>query len=407
VTIRVAVSDGPARRVLEQFGSDWARNRGATLVVTSERPDILAFRPADLGKLVAEGALAPLPESLTAVGSFTGLARPYRSNLLRWGDTAFALPVIGDATLLIARSSAGPLPDNFPALLDRAKKLSDEGKSPCLPPIDDDDALDREFFTLAAGFVVDPYSPSTGAKKAEAGADIVPRFAFHFDTLTGEPLIAGPGFVAALQWLIDAQPYRGKSGFGKDGAVLGLATLKDLAALREAGRVAEFTVGPPPAGKTGELVPYLGPAGIVAGVTKSAQRPEAMVALLRHLCDSEASLEVVHSPSYGSAPYRPSQLGDRRDGWFNYGFDAAGTERLRSALGLVMEPRAVNAPVRLRVREQEKYRRVLLDAIRKAIATKADAKATLEAVATEWRKIDSRPADERLTEYLRSLNLRQ
>ncbi|MBX7105864.1 MAG: hypothetical protein K1X57_17400, partial [Gemmataceae bacterium] len=182
---------------------------------------------------------------------------------------------------------------------------------------------------------------------------------------------------------------------------------KDLAALREAGRVGEFTVGPPPAGKSGELVPYLGSTGVVAGVTKSAQRPEAMYSLLRHLCDSEASLEVVHSPSFGSAPYRPSQLGDRRDGWFNYGFDAAGTERLRNSLGLVMEPRAVNAPVRLRVREQDRYRRVLLDAIRKAIATKADPKATLEAVAAEWRTIDTRPADERLTEYLRSLNLRQ
>ncbi|MBX7104860.1 MAG: hypothetical protein K1X57_12315, partial [Gemmataceae bacterium] len=287
VTIRVAVADGPARRVFEQFGGDWARNRGAMLVVTNERPDILAFPPAELGKLVAEGALSPLPESLTSVGSFTGLARPYRSNLLRWGDTAFALPVIGDATLLISRTSAGPLPNSLPALLERARRLSDERKSPCLPPVDDDDSLDREFFTIAAGLVVEPYVPSTGAKKTDSGADIVPRFAFHFDTLTGEPLIAGPGFVAALQWLIDAQPYRGKSGFGKDGAELGFGTVKDLAALREAGRVGEFTVGPPPAGKSGELVPYLGSTGVVAGVTKSAQRPEAMYSLLRHLCDSE------------------------------------------------------------------------------------------------------------------------
>jgi hypothetical protein len=115
---------------------------------------------------------------------------------------------------------------------------------------------------------------------------------------------------------------------------------------------------------------------------------------------------LVHSPAYGCAPYRPSHFGDRSDGWFNFGFSAAATEQFRVSLAAVVEPRPVNAPVRLRLRDEAKYRQVLVQALRQAVESNADPKVALEDVARKWSAIDDRPVQQRLHEYLRSLSLK-
>lgn len=402
-TLRVSVRSSAARQVFQNAAQVWAGSQGARIEFADSDADVLTFEPHELGRLAAESALVPLPEAITAAGAWSSLARPYRSTLLRWGDTPLALPLLGDATLLLLRADVGAPPKTLAELLDRGRKLSAASGKPCLPSLTTDDDWEREFYTVAAAAGVTPFVPATTSKHATPDPTIAEKFSFHFDTATGEPRIASPGFVAGLQWLIDSQPLRGLERFAGETTRMGFASMADIAGLT---RRDGWQVAPPPAGASGEVIPYLGAGGVLAGVRAKSSKAELAFALLRHLSDSTVGLELVHSPAYGCAPYRPSHFGDRPDGWFNFGFSAAATEQFRVSLAAVVEPRPVNAPVRLRLRDEAKYRQVLVEALRKAVQSKADPKVALEDVARKWSAIDERPVQQRLHEYLRSLSLK-
>lgn len=407
-SVRIQSPAGTGRLILDRVAGAWARQHGVTLTFADDRPDVIAFEPADLGRLVAEDRIAPLPESVPASGLWASLARPYRAALLRWGDTAYALPVHADATLLFIRADVlqgGAVPSSFEELAALAERVTSDKKSPALTPMTDDDDRDREFFTVAAAFAVTPVTDTDGKSKKAAAGSLADKLGFHFDATTGRPRIAGPGFVAALRWLQKVQRLRGTVTFREGTPPLGFGTLRDLATLRNRNESDRYVVAAPPPGPAGERIPYFGPGGLIGAVARNASEPEAALALLKQLGDAETSLEVIHGTAFASAPFRPSHLSDRSEGWFNYGLDAAGTDRLRAALAAVTEPRVINAPLRLRVRFQDKYRSILLDGVREALESSADARKTLENVAAQWEAVDRRPEAERLAEYLRSLNL--
>jgi hypothetical protein len=140
-------------------------------------------------------------------------------------------------------------------------------------------------------------------------------------------------------------------------------------------------------------------------IAKACEHPAAAVALLMHLGSPTVSLEVVHDPVFGSAPFRLVHLNDHRDGWLNYGLDNAGTANLLEALRSVAEPRIVNPPMRLRTLDQRAYRTVLLDGVRRCLTSAGDAATTLAEVEKRWREMDAaRPIDHKAV-YLRSLTL--
>jgi ABC-type glycerol-3-phosphate transport system substrate-binding protein len=424
-TIQAVVPDGPAKLILERQGTAWAKSQGATLVVKARREsdavppgaDIVAFNPAEMGRLVADGSLTPLPTDVTNGAAWTMLSRPYQTKILGWGAATYALPLFGDATVVIYRADLFAAakrkpPETFAAYLDLAKQFAEERKQPSLPPLSSDDALDREFFTLAAAFAVPTLIDSDLKNRSANDPAIAKMYGFHFDVETGKPRLTEPGFIQALQWLQASQAYRAKDGtfvdaLANDHAVIGLGSLADLAALKPAEHPKRYAVAPIPAAANGEIVPYVGPGGVIAAIGKSATCPDAALALLKHLSDLPSGLEIVHSPEYGAAPYRAAHLSERADGWLNWGFDRTGTDALRTALAKATDPRVINAPIRLRVRDEAKYRRVLLDGLPEVLDKNADPTKTLQAIAEQWEKLDARPAEEKREEYLRSLNLKR
>jgi ABC-type glycerol-3-phosphate transport system substrate-binding protein len=419
------VPEGPAKLLVERQGTEWARNNGVTLVVNvrhvddavSNDTDIVVFNPAEMGRLVDAQTLAPLPDSVTSGASWTFLSRPYQTKLLGWGAATYALPLIGDATVLIYRADLFAAakrkpPANLAAFLELAKQFADERGQPSLPPLGSDDALDREFFSAAAAWAVPPLTDADLKNRSVNDPAVIKMYGFHFDVDTGKPRLTDPGFVHALEWLSKCQSYRATGGtlveaFKNDRAVFGLGSLGDVAALRPDEHPKRYAVATIPAAENGDFVPYIGPGGHIAAVCKSSKQPDAALALLLYLSDLSSGLEVVHSPEYGAAPYRAAQLTERADGWLNWGFDRAGTDALRNALAKVTDPRVINAPIRLRIRDEAKYRKILLDGIRHAIDKKSDVAATLQAIADQWEKLDPRPLPEKRDEYWRSLNLKR
>jgi ABC-type glycerol-3-phosphate transport system substrate-binding protein len=418
--LRVAGADGPAQLLLERHGRAWERASGATVERTAEAAtaDVVMFAPPQLGRLVADNRLRPLPRAVTESGRWGGFLRLYRNRLLLWGDAAYALPMLGDATVVIYRAdvyaAAGrPPPQSFPMMREQARQFAAERGRPSVPPLAGDDRLDREFYSAAAAFGVQPVAENELKDRPRNDPTIAGLFAFHFDVATGEPRIAGPGFVAALDWLRALEPHRSRqagavAAWEADEAVVGLGTLADLAALKPAEHPGRYGVAPIPAGNGGEHIPYAGPGGLLAGVAAGSQSAEAAVELLQYLSSPQVGLEVVHQPAFASAPFRGTQLADRRDGWFRYGLDAAGTDRLRDALAAAVDPRVVNAPSSLRVPRAAEYEAALTAGVRTALAGAEPPATALAGVAARWAELDAaRPAAERLADYLRSLCLRR
>jgi len=293
-----------------------------------------------------------------------------------------------------------------------AKKAGDDRKKPILIPIDSDDRLDREFHSLAAALAVVPTTEEDLKQKKYSIEERTQLYSFQFDTISGQQRLTDAGFVAALERLQLVQPYRSRmasfvEAFRNDDAIIGLGTLADLAALRPAAVPGRYGVAPIPAGPTGERIPYAGPGGYLAGIAKDSKHARAGWDLLETLSSPKVSLEIVHDPSIASAPFRGSHLIEAREGWFNYGLNEAATIRLREALTVTLDSRVINAPIRLRIPQQAAYRRVLLDGLRKALNEKTEPKKAMQDVAAQWDQLDQRtPKEQRLIEYLRSLNLK-
>jgi ABC-type glycerol-3-phosphate transport system substrate-binding protein len=141
--------------------------------------------------------------------------------------------------------------------------------------------------------------------------------------------------------------------------------LRDLAQLQPASNPGRYAVAPIPVGYTGERVPYIGPGGYIAGVMKDSAHAAAGWDLLNYLSSAEVSL------------------------------------------GIAIDPRVINAPVRLRIPREEEYRQALLEGIRSALTNKTDPKGAMDNINRRWQELDTKvPKEQRLIDYLRSLNLK-
>jgi multiple sugar transport system substrate-binding protein len=455
--VKVACPGEAAKRVVERFGRDWARRQGVSLeAVTYDAPsgpeavagaDVWLIEPAALGRWAAADRLEPVPDDTTRDRAgdgrprydWAGLLPLYRERLLRWGDRAYALPLLGDAPLCFYRLDLFADPGHQAAFRERYQRdlvppatwedyadvaeffNSRPGTSPSLPPLATDDEIDGEFHAVAAPCAV----RGAEVRNTPHGTDARARlFSFHCDFATGEPRVASPAFVHALTLLRRLQacraPADGKPGpeaFAAGKAVLCLADASWVARFQKAPARPRFGVRRPPGSKVvfdyatgkpespagGNYVPYLAAGGWLGVVPRGAARADAAFALLAALTGPEVSRQIVIEPEWGGGAVRRDQLSDDA-GWSSFGLDQAQTTGLVQALRQALTPAGVDNPAtRLRLPRQADYRRALLDEVRAALAGRKEPAAALEAAAARWRELD--PAERRRTEYAYSLGL--
>jgi len=459
VTLQVAVPDGePAKTVVERYGRDWATREGVRLEVTPYEPaagpdavegaDLWLIEPASLGRLAAADRLAPLPDEYRRErpGEEGGrryewgtLLPLYRERLLRWGDRAYALPVLGEAPLCFYRLDLFVDPATQasfraryqrqlspPATWEEFAGLAEffngrPGTSPSLPPLGGDDEIDRQFHALAASCAVRAAGGHNLPRDRDARGEL---FSFHCDFATGEPRVASPGFVYALRLMQRLQacriPADGKPGpeaFAAGKAVLCLAdaswirrfqkgpTKPRFGVCRVPGSqlVFDYATGKPESVAGGNYVPYLGAAGCLGVVPRDAARPEAAFALLAELSGPEKARQIAIEPEWGGGVVRRDQLSDA-GGWSSFGLDQAQTTALTQALQQTLaQPGLANPATRLRLPREAEYRAALLDEVRAVLAGKKDAEAALKSAAERWRALG--PAEARRVEYAQSLGL--
>ncbi len=455
--VKVACPDAVMKRVVERFGRDWAARQGARLEAVTYGPqtgpesagaDVWLVEPASLGRWAAADALAPLPDDYTRERGgdegrpkydWGGLLPLYRERLLRWGERAFALPLLGDAPLCFYRldlfADAGHRaafrqrygrdlepPTTWDEFADVAEFFNGRpGTAPSLPPLAGDDEIAAAFDTIAASCAVRATDILHLPRDRDARGEV---FSFDCDFATGEPRVASPGFVHALALLRRLQACRapddGKPGpeaFAAGKAALCLADASWVPRFQKSAGRPRFGVRRVPGsqtlydyatGKKEELrgvnfVPYLGASGWLGVVPRGSAHADAAFALLAELTGPEKSRQVVIEPEWGGGAVRRDQLTDAA-GWSSFGLDQAQTTGLVQALQETLTPAGVGNPAtRLRLPKQADYRRALVAELRAALAGKKEPAAALGAAAARWREID--PADRRRTEYARSLGL--
>jgi multiple sugar transport system substrate-binding protein len=460
VTLKVACPGEPARTIVERYGRGWATHEGVRLDLATYEPsvgpdsvagaDAWLIEPAALGRWAAADKLEPLPDAYTqehptaaADGrpayDWAGLLPLDRERLLRWADRAYALPVLGEAPVCFYRQDLLSDPAHRAAF--RAKYGRDlappttwdefavcaeffaarPGVGPSLPPLATDDDIDREYYTIAASYVVRPASGATMPNTRDLRAEL---FSFHCDFATGEPRIATPGFVHALQMLerlqkcrapADSQPAAAAFAGGK--AVLCLADASWIARLHKAPArpafgicrvpgstvVFDYTSGQQAAGPGGSYVPYLGARGCLGVVPRNGAHHEAVLALLAELSGPATSRQIAIEPEWGGGVVRRSQL-EASGGWSSFGMEQEGTAALLHALQQTLIHTTMGNPAtRLRLPNEAAYRQVLLSEVRAVLAGKKSAADALKAADQRWRTLD--PPDKRRIEYAYSLGL--
>jgi ABC-type glycerol-3-phosphate transport system substrate-binding protein len=464
-TVRVAAPDDPAvRALLLRHGNAWREPSGAAVEVvgtSTDGADLVVFGPAALPLLVGAGALAPLPEALRGDTAFeySRLLRPYRGHLTAWDGKIFGLPVLGEGFVFVYRADLLDLPRHREAIEKglghklaatgpatwqeveviarhfhetpawRDGEPAATGNRPSLPALPaDPDGLDREFHTVAATFVRQAVSEE---KFSGLRPDVRKHllYDYHFDSATGEPRIADPGFVAALQLLQRLAPCRSRTqgesaaeAFAAGRAVVALVPLADVAALQRAADGGRMKLGvcrvpgsavvydgarQQAADAAGNAVPYIGTAGWMGAVAAHARSPDAARDFLIYLCGPQVSLEIVFESAWGGGPTRQTHLDlGNRAGWFNYGMDGPQTAQLVQALERSINPAIANPAYRLRTPDEREYMLALTAELRPALDGKTPAADALAAVAKRWNTLAAGDKAKHLEQYRQSLGLR-
>jgi ABC-type glycerol-3-phosphate transport system substrate-binding protein len=434
------------------WGRAWASRHGATLDVVTFDPhgdppadaDVWVLPPASLPRWAAAGRLAQLPGGLTRRDgpfAFGDLLPLYGDHLLTWDQAAFAVPVLGEAPLCCYRADwlaepaaraafrrqyghdPGP-PATWEQFAQLAEFYRERRRGPSLPPLPADDrALDRLFYTVAAGYA----RRAVRADEPSQAGQLDDLFSFHYDLHTGKPRIDTPGFVYALELLSRLQKCRPRAAeevpqraFLRGQAVLCLADAGWVAACqRDAGLRDKVGVCRVPGGEfyfdfaTGQKhpaeanrVPYLGGAGWLAAVPRGAAHAEAAFDLLADLAGPQASGQMVLDPLVGGGPVREEQL--RRERWDGYDLDGPATLRLRDIFQETLQHRGIKNPALcLRTPWEAGHRQALHTHLREALAGKADAPSALRAAARRWEELDGKAGQAHLADYRTSLGLLQ
>jgi ABC-type glycerol-3-phosphate transport system substrate-binding protein len=458
VTLRIACPADTPAEVVRQHSRSWAARHAARIEVVrfnrQETPpdaDVWIIPPAQLPRWAASGKLQPMPEGLTTRDSsygWTNLLPQYREQLLVWDRVVYGLPLVGESFLCCYRSDliqdaahqkrfqqqyqrklAPPASwEEFADLADYFREHHPAGKpGPSLPPLPaDDESLDRQFYTIAAGFA----RRAIAQDEAQGEDHLDEVFSFHFNLQTGQPRIDTPGFVHALNVLRRLQACRPEEAaaeparaFQSGQAVLCLTDASWLAAFQKepalrdkvgiapipgGDRTFAFATGtelPVKAGRSNR-VPYLGSGGWLAVVPRSSSNSEAAFGLLAELTGPETSAQIALEPRWGGGPTREEHINRQR--WDAFDLDQERTLALREALrGNLFTHGLKNPVICLRTPDEASYRAALDTALRAALGKTAVPPAeALATAARAWEKLNQARGPAHLAEYRLSLGLR-
>ena len=358
----------------------------------------------NLGSWADAGKLQPVSDSRLQDPVWTSMLPLYREKLLVWGElgnhrAAYAYPLLGEAPLLCWRSDVVGAadrrepPETWTELRDQAAALFAETGKPPLPPLpENDEELERLFYTVAASYV-------RRALSEHGRPDRANDFAFHFDLETGEPLINKDGFVRALELLQELQAFR-PAKTGRPDEAFRLAKGPTVFCVTDAAYLASFRdnpigMGPVPGATRGNRVPYLGSASWIGMVPKTAPQGEAAFDLLADIAGPETSNQLAlalphRDPAWGGGLLRTEQF-DTTVRLESFELrNAAAVEELRKTLQWTLHSGAQNPVLPLRIPDQQRYRPVLIRQLHAALGpaeNRPTAKAALDMVAEEWKRI--------------------
>jgi multiple sugar transport system substrate-binding protein len=445
VELRIVCPNETTAALLRSRGQPWMQRHSVKIAIqlydpSTERDkigeapaDVWILPPADLPHWAAAGKLMPLPNSYKAPDNplaWSDLLPTWREQLVQWDGQTYGLPLIGEAPLCCYRADLlreGPTTwEQFAQLAERFRDKGVAGRpGPSLPPLPRADAdFDRLFYTVAAGFARRAVRNDED-RRAYQPDDV---FSFHYDFQTGQPRIAAPGFVHALKLLQRLQACRPpepadhpEEAFRDGRAVLcltdvpWLATFQKTAALRDkvglckvpgGDRYFDFQTGQerqPTA--AANWLPYLGGAGWLAVVPRSARHPDVAFDMLADLAGPKTSTQIFLGSINQGGPIRTAQLYRHR--WDVFDLDDKQTLHLRDLLEETLLHRNLKNPVLcLRTPRQAAHRAVLVHGLREALLKGADAEKTLQNVAQAWRELDRQQGlEEHKADYRRSLGL--
>jgi multiple sugar transport system substrate-binding protein len=454
--LRVACPAGTPVEVVGLYSRGWASRNGTTVEVRTyeagpgpaavDGADVWVLAPVELPHWASQGQLLPLPPDYTSSDNpyqWNRLLPLYREKLLVWDRKLYGLPLLGESPLCCYRADlfadekhkgefleqtgkalAAPATwEDFAAIADYFRGAN---QAPSLPPLPaDDDALEREFFTLAAVYARRAVAVVQERDKEDQSVD---EFAFHYDLTTGQPRVNGPGFEYALRLLQRLQKCRAEQpaaapaqAFRDGRAVLCLTDATHLQefqatpALRDrfgvcrmpgGGSYFDYHTGEKRLTPDGNRVPYLGSGGWLAVVPRGAAHPEAAFALLAELSGPKVSGQIVVEPRWGGGATRDDHFRTAR--WDAFDLDPARTTALKEALRETVQYQGLRNPVlRLRTPDEAPHRAALVAEVRAALTNPAaDAAQALARVAQRWTELDKARGEEtHLAEYRISLGL--
>jgi multiple sugar transport system substrate-binding protein len=376
--------------------------------------------------------------------SWSNILPAYRSKLLKWGKADLALPLVGQTVLCFYRTDLLADRQNREAFKAKhgreltkpatwqdveriAEFFHDKPRPglgrPCasltaLPA--DDDGLDQAFYLTVAPFVRRTIKEDVNEK-----ISLRDLFSFHYDLVSGKPLLQTKGFVAGLEMLCRLQQFRAPangdpaSSFAEGETVICLAPggnsvrFQRSAAIKDRFAIARppgsdvvygFENGGSPSAVELNEVPYLGATGTIMVVPTSASNATAAFKLAAFLSNPKTSRDIVTDPSWGGSVFREEQL---KLSWGSFDLAAGQREELIKILKETYQHISVSNPLlRLRIPDQDSHRVALLREVRAALFAGKKPKEALAGADKAWLELDSKmsPA-ERLATYRLSVNL--
>lgn len=398
VALALSCPDEPFARAIAPMVKAWEARTGARVALArapmapDDATDLAVIPAGELGAWAEPGRLAPVPAALRSDPAlqWRDFLPAYAERLVEWGGQTFAVPLTGDAAVLVYRRDrladprvrdalakrhpgrAAAPPASWDELADLAAVLAELDGKPSLPPLPADPGRALDLFSRVAACA--DRRALSDAELAAAGSTDAEALAFQFAVGTGAPRVRAPGFKLAADLFARLHaakalpagapgPDDPAAALAEGRAALAVLSLEQVARLpKENGAVAaRFAVAPLPGAGTffdprarrvvtgaPNFVPHFagGRLGVVRARTAHAA---AAFELLAELAGPARGAELVATPGLSAGPTRGAHLErDRLSLWLGYGFDAEGTRALQEALRGFVSPTVRNPTIGLR-----------------------------------------------------------
>lgn len=423
----------------------WGAKHGVAVTVeakpVAEVPaaDLAVIPAAAVGRFAADGKLTTLPARVRQGDNdlkWISINEVYRVILSGWGSEVVGLPITGDGYVLVYRAdrfaepahlegyrrrpgTAGrelAAPATWEDLADIAGYFAEVDKKPTLPPIPADAGkLLTQFYQIAACYDRKAMTATEATKAGKTGVDEA-AFGFQLDIAKGTPRVAGPQFVAALEWFRKTKPYRpavasddAVSALVDGPAVAAVLSLADLAKLR--GPLGEmpkkFGIAPLPGSRSyfdpdgkavpvpgRNAVPYLGAGTTIGVVFKSSANADAAWDFLAETAGLSGSLALLANDRRGYGPFRTEHTDDGRElTWIEHGLDAPRVRDLVKAMRQHSGTTSGNPTFVLRTPDQGELETALEKQVRESATGDVPAARALQIAGEAWTVIEAKSSE--------------